>query len=77
MNKPGPVPGRERVAKRRAALRAQGLRLKQFWVPDVNSAEFKAEARRECEALNRFWAEHPEEWDSIQALQYWPPDDPA
>lgn len=77
MNKPGPIPGRERVAKRRAALRARGLRLKQFWVPDVHSPEFKAEARRECEAINRFWADHSEEWESIQALQYWPPDDPA
>lgn len=75
MNKPGPVPGRERVAKRRAALRAQGLRLKQFWVPDVHSPEFKEQARRDCEAINRFWADNPEEWESIQALQYWPSDD--
>jgi Protein of unknown function (DUF3018) len=77
MNKPGPVPGRERVAKRRAALRAQGLRLKQIWVPDVRSAEFREQARRECEAINTFWADHPGEWESIQALQYWPPDDPV
>jgi hypothetical protein len=51
MNKPGPVPGRERVAKRRAALRAQGLRLKQFWVPDVHSPEFKEQARLESLAV--------------------------
>lgn len=74
MNKPGPVPGRERVAKRRAALRAQGLRLKQFWVPDVNSLAFKAEAHRQSLLL----AEAMRDSDDLafaEAIQYWPPDD--
>lgn len=75
MNKPGPVPGRERVAKRRAALRAQGLRLRQFWVPDVDSEEFRTEARRQSELLARHMAAS-EDWAFIQAVQYWPPDDP-
>jgi DNA-binding LacI/PurR family transcriptional regulator len=51
MNKPTPLSSRERVAKRRAALRAQGLKLKQFWVPDVHSPEFKAQARKEALAI--------------------------
>lgn len=75
MNKPTPIPGRERVAKRRAALRAQGLRPKQFWVPDVHSQEFKAEARRQSVLLAR----HMRETDDLafaEAVQYWPPDDP-
>jgi len=75
MNKPTPVPGRERVAKRRAALRAEGLRPRQIWVPDVNSPEFKAEARRQSQILAR----HMAKTDDIafaEAIQYWPPDDP-
>ena len=31
--------------------RARGLRLVQFWVPDVNSPEFKAEAHRQSLAV--------------------------
>ncbi|WP_232280306.1 antitoxin MazE-like protein [Sphingomonas sp. PAMC 26605] len=34
----------ERVAKRRAALRAQGLRPKTFWLPDTSTPEFRARA---------------------------------
>jgi Protein of unknown function (DUF3018) len=43
---------RDRVRAHRATLRAQGLRPIQFWVPDVNSPEFKAEARRQSLAAN-------------------------
>lgn len=42
-----PKPSRERMREHRARLRAQGLRPVQFWVPNVNSPEFKAEARRQ------------------------------
>ncbi len=38
--------GAERVAKRRAALRAQGLRPKTIWVPDTRTLEFKQKALR-------------------------------
>ena len=38
---------RDKVRKHRAKLRKQGLRPVQIWVPDVRSAKFKAEARRE------------------------------
>ena len=34
---PGPSTGVQRVAKRRAALRSQGLRPIQIWVPDRSS----------------------------------------
>lgn len=37
----------ERVREHRARKRAQGLKLVQFGVPDVNSEEFKREARRQ------------------------------
>ena len=42
-----PKPSRERVKEYRSRLRAQGLRPIQIWVPDVDSPEFKAEARRQ------------------------------
>ena len=43
---------RDKVRKHRAKLRAQGLRPVQFWVPDVNSPEFIAEARRQSIAVS-------------------------
>jgi hypothetical protein len=45
--KPRPKSSREKVRRHRAQLRAQGLRPIQFWVPDVRSPAFKAEARRQ------------------------------
>lgn len=46
-----PKPARERMREHRARLRAQGLRPIQFWVPDVNSPEFRAEAHRQSLAV--------------------------
>ena len=46
-----PLTGAQRVAKRRAALRAQGLRPKTIWVPDTRTPEFQEQARRSCEKL--------------------------
>jgi Protein of unknown function (DUF3018) len=45
--------GAERVAKRRAALRAKGFKLKQFWVPDVNAPQMLADIQRGVAAINR------------------------
>lgn len=42
---------KEKVRAHRARLRAQGLRPVQFWVPDVTTAAFKAEARRQSLAI--------------------------
>jgi hypothetical protein len=53
MSKPKPMSTRERVARRRQALRAQGLRPKQIWVPDLRSPEVRERIRAECEAINR------------------------
>ena len=38
---------RDKVRTHRARMRAKGMKLVQFWVPDVSSPEFKAEARRD------------------------------
>jgi hypothetical protein len=42
-----PLSTREKVKAHRERLRAAGLRPIQFWVPDVRSPEFAAEARRQ------------------------------
>jgi hypothetical protein len=42
-----PLSTREKVKAHRERLRAQGLRPIQFWVPDVHSPEFAAEAHRQ------------------------------
>ncbi|UXN60822.1 antitoxin MazE family protein [Phyllobacterium zundukense] len=41
----------QKVKEHRERLRAQGLRPVQFWLPDVNSKEFKEEAHRESLAI--------------------------
>lgn len=55
-----PMTSAERVAKRRAALRAQGLRPKTFWLPDTSTPEFKAGVARVCAAINAQWDADPE-----------------
>lgn len=43
-----PTPVSERVQKRRAAMRAAGLRPVQIWVPDTRRPGFAAECRRQA-----------------------------
>ena len=43
--------GAQRVAKRRAVLRAQGLRPKQIWLPDLRDPKVLAEIRADAAAL--------------------------
>lgn len=57
MGKHETLTGAQRVAKRRAALRAQGMRLKQFWVPDTRNPNVREALRREGEEINRRDAE--------------------
>jgi hypothetical protein len=45
------IDGKTRVARHRAVMRANGYRLKQFWVPDVRTAEFREQARRDAVAI--------------------------
>jgi hypothetical protein len=42
---------RRKVSEFRRRQREKGLRLVQIWVPDVNSPEFIAEARRQSRAV--------------------------
>jgi hypothetical protein len=43
----------ERVQKRRALLRASGLRPLQIWVPDARRPGFAEECRRQAEVVAR------------------------
>jgi hypothetical protein len=52
MGKHQPLTNRERVARRRAALRAQGLRPKQIWVPDTRRPGFWEDLRRQGAAIS-------------------------
>lgn len=61
---------RDRVRAYRAELRRQGLRPIQIWVPDVDSPEFIAEARRQCLAVAN--SPHAEEDQAfIDAISDW------
>lgn len=48
---PAASSSRDKVRNYRARMRAKGMKLVQVWVPDVNSPEFKAQARRESRAM--------------------------
>jgi len=52
MGKHANLTGAQRVARRRAALRAQGLRPKQFWLPDPRDPKVKADIDRAVAAIN-------------------------
>lgn len=48
-----PQSNRDRVAKRRQAQRAAGLRPIQIWVPDTRGAQFAQECRRQARLVAR------------------------
>lgn len=48
---PEPLSRAERVARRRAKLRAAGLRPVQLWVPDTRAAQFAEECRRQSRLI--------------------------
>jgi hypothetical protein len=46
------TPVNQRVQKRREALRAQGLRPVQLWLPDTRDPKFRAQMEREARLIN-------------------------
>ena len=56
---------RERVRKRREALRAAGLRPVQIWVPDTRAPGFVEEARRQCLLVQN----DPQEKETLEWLE--------
>jgi len=69
-----PLTGAERVARRRAALRAQGLRPRTLWVADRNSEAFKAQAQRDVALINEMRRDS-DTMAFIESIQYWPEED--
>ena len=47
-----PLSRAERVARRRAKLRAAGLRPVQLWLPDTRSPQFAEECRRQSRLIH-------------------------
>lgn len=45
--------GAQRTARYRAAKRAKGLRLKQFWLPDLSDPEVREKVRQSVAEINR------------------------
>jgi hypothetical protein len=43
--------GAQRVAKRRAALRAQGMKVRQFWLPDMADPAMRERLAREAQDI--------------------------
>ncbi|ATE63070.1 antitoxin MazE family protein [Rhizorhabdus dicambivorans] len=74
MNRPQSHDSKGRVAKHRAAMRAKGYRLKQFWLPDVRTPEFQEQARRDALAMAA-QLERSNDIAFAEAVQYWPPED--
>lgn len=66
MNIQRPLTGAERVARRRATLRAQGLRPRTFWLPDPLIEANREQARRDVE---RLWALESEDAESMAWAQ--------
>ncbi|WP_406854553.1 antitoxin MazE family protein [Alsobacter sp. KACC 23698] len=58
---------RQRVKSFRERQKAEGLRLVQVWMPDVRSAEFKAEAHRQS-ALVATSAHARDDQDFVDAV---------
>ena len=62
-----PRSSREKVRAHREALRRQGLRPIQIWVPDVRSSAFQAEAHRQSLLVGRS-AEESEDQAFVDAV---------
>lgn len=53
MNMHQKLTGAQRVARRRAKLRAKGLRPRQFWLPDLRDPHVLEELAQEVDSINR------------------------
>jgi Protein of unknown function (DUF3018) len=75
MNDASPVKS-DKFRAYRARKKAQGLREVRFWVPDMRSAAFKAEARRQAYLLDQSIDEREAaEMMSSLAVEAWNRDD--
>ena len=72
MNAHQPMSNRERVARRREKLRADGLRPRQFWLPDMSDPTVVAALHREALSIA---ASGDDDINFAMSIQYWPPED--
>ena len=74
---PRATPRKPSTPPRRAPSPRKGMRLHKIWLPDMDSHEFIAEARRACLAINRSkTAKEDQDFiDSISILNHLPDDD--
>lgn len=65
-------PVREKVREHRDRLRALGLRPIQIWVPDVRSPSFRAQARRQSQAVAASAHAHDDQAfiDAVSAIDF-------
>lgn len=66
-----PMTSAERVAKRRAVLRSQGLKPRTIWLPDRTSPVFGDRVRQDIAIINEMRRES-DAVAFIEAIQYWP-----
>jgi len=69
-SRPRSIPVAQRVEKHRRALRAEGLRPIQFWVPDVRSKNFAAQARRQSRAVAKS-AQEQDDLAFVESVADW------
>lgn len=71
MTKSQPMSTSQRVARRRAALRAEGLKPKQLWVLDLAQPTVRDQISRDCAriASSRGWED---DLAFAEAVQFWP-----
>lgn len=62
---------RDKVRQHRERLRAQGLRPVQFWVPDVRTEAFRAEAQRQAQAVAAS-SQEKDDQAFVDAVSEWP-----
>lgn len=62
-----PLSAKQRVQKRRDALRAAGLRPVQIWVPDTRAPGFEEEYRRQSALVGAADRANPEEMAFLEA----------
>jgi hypothetical protein len=72
MNAHQPLTNRDRVARRREVLRAQGLQTRQFWLPDFRLPAVREEAERQSRVVGEGISD---DLAFAMAIQYWPPED--
>lgn len=64
---------RDKVRDYRARMRAKGMKLVQFWVPDTTSAAFRAEARRQALAAANSPTEADDQAFIDSISEFWHP----